>query len=464
MNAESSKNRFVFESFGLNKETKKAHFSYTIHAKDKDFAFTETLSFPEDMEWQKVPDEALNGMLLAIHLALGTSYWKLYCPTDIQIAEATLSKDQAKFWNKLYTDGMGEFYYNNKLDFRKLVNFSFFAPAVAKAMAGKKASKGKPVGFANELTSHRAKSLLFFGGGKDSWTSAELLKIAKKKFTFFAVVAGKSELLKETLPKGSIVVGREVDPLLLQLSKEGGVYKGHVPISMIWAMIGELAAMLYGFKYVIASNEKSASYGNVKYLGLEVNHQWSKSLEAEKMLQDYTKKFITPSVTYFSLLRPLYEIKIVELFSRLGKKHFGYFTSCNRNFRMEDKKAASKWCGQCPKCAFVFLMLAVYLPKKKLVSIFQKNMLDDATLVPLFRELLGLEKFKPFECVGTIEESRYALSKVIEGEEYAADSVIEAMLEEVDRPRLMLWRARKDLFKVHKDHRIPVEFIKILPK
>ena len=456
MSQESSKNRFVFESFGLNKEAKTAEFNYSIRKNGEDIVFTERLSFPKDMEWQNVPDEALNEMLLTIHLALGTSYWKLYCPSDIRIAEASLSKDQAKFWNRVYTDGMGEFYYNNKLDFRNLVKF----PSVAEAMEGRPVSSAPILNTKYHIPNTR--SLLFFGGGKDSWTSAELLKRAKKKFTFFAVVAGKSELLKETLPKGSIIVGRQVDPLLLELSKQGGVYKGHVPISMIWAMIGELAAMLYGFKYVIASNEKSASYGNVDYLGLEVNHQWSKSLEAEKMLQDYTKKFITPSVTYFSLLRPLYEIKIVELFSRLGKKHFDYFTSCNRNFRMEDKKAKSKWCGECPKCAFVFLMLAVFLPKKKLVSIFGKNLLDDATLTPLFKELLGLENFKPFECVGTSDESLYAMYKVIESGEYVDDAVVKALVAEIDPPSLKLWRARKNLFKTHKEHLIPREFLNVI--
>ena len=66
------------------------------------------------------------------------------------------------------------------------------------------------------------------------------------------------------------------------------------------------------------------------------------------------------------------------------------------------------WCGKCPKCAFVFALYAAYLPKKALTEIFGKNLFDDAALIPLYKELLGLKGFKPFECVGTPEETKEA--------------------------------------------------------
>ncbi len=35
-------------------------------------------------------------------------------------------------------------------------------------------------------------------------------------------------------------------------------------------------------------------------------------------------------------------------------------------------------------------------------------------LLPIFKEILGYSDTKPFECVGTIEEARYAVSLVLE--------------------------------------------------
>ena len=352
--------------------------------------------------------------------------------------------------NKLYTDGMGEFYYTNKIDFRGLVRFPYTS-----------LPKGKLLKPKNYQLRTKNKSLLFFGGGKDSWTSAELLKKSKKDFTFFAVVAGDSQTIKKMMPKGSIVVERQVDPLLHEISNREGAHKGHVPISMIWTMIGELAAMLYGYRYVIASNERSAEYGNLRYLGLDVNHQWSKSFTAEKALQNYSKEFMTPSVVYFSLLRPLYEFKIVEIFSRLGKKHFRYFTSCNKNFRMSEKEPRSKWCRECPKCAFVFTLLSAFLPRRELVKIFSESLYDKKSLEPIFKELLGLDKFKPFECVGTPEEMILALFMAYKSGEYKGSSVMSMFEKTMLNKDINILKIQRDLMKVYSNHLIPKEFVSI---
>ncbi len=438
---------FIFDSYSINSDSKEFKFRYRLNHAGREIVFEEALKFPQKLSWEDVPEPVLDSMLKAIHLALGVSYWKTHCPRNISTPEYSLSREEADFWNKFYTEGMGEFYYNNKIDFRGLVRFPFSA----------KASKSKPLKIKTDN-----RSLLFFGGGKDSWTSAELLGKSKKDFTFFAVVAGESKTIKGMVPKGTIIVERRVDPLLHEVSNQKGAYKGHVPISMIWALVGELAAILYGYKYIIASNEKSADYGNIKYLGLEVNHQWSKSIVAEKALQGYSKKFITPDINYFSLLRPLYEFKIVEIFSRLGKKHFSSFTSCNRNFRMHEKGAKSKWCRECPKCAFVFTMLAAFLPKKEMLRIFGENLFEKKELEPLFKELLGLSKFKPFECVGTPEEMVLALFISYQSGEYKDSIIMDMFAKNVLKKDYNILKIQKDLMKVYKAHLIPKEFNSVL--
>jgi hypothetical protein len=53
----------------------------------------------------------------------------------------------------------------------------------------------------------------------------------------------------------------------------------------------------------------------------------------------------------------------------------------------------------------VFLALAPSLPKRELIAIFGRDMLDDEAQTDGFAELCGLRAYKPFECVGEIAES-----------------------------------------------------------
>src|SRR3989344_8851463 len=83
--------------------------------------FTETLQFPlvGELETRR---EAIAALQM-LHLIGGASYWKTCCPKEMRIEEYELTKDQAEFWNTVYTKGMGEFFYRNDIDFRGLVNF-----------------------------------------------------------------------------------------------------------------------------------------------------------------------------------------------------------------------------------------------------------------------------------------------------------------------------------------------------
>jgi hypothetical protein len=110
----------------------------------------------------------------------------------------------------------------------------------------------------------------------------------------------------------------------------------------------------------------------------------------------------------FSLLRPLGELRIAQLFARGPFEQFSeQFTSCNRSFRHGSH--GFTWCGECPKCAFVFLALAPFVAKARLVGLWGENLLAKPMLEPTYRELLGLTGHKPFECVGEIDECRQAI-------------------------------------------------------
>ncbi|KKP81340.1 MAG: hypothetical protein UR81_C0001G0011 [Candidatus Levybacteria bacterium GW2011_GWB1_35_5] len=404
--------KFVFVGFDVDLAKGEALFHYLIQLDKKTQDFTDKILFPPLTA--QIPEDLLKSLLNNLLLVLGMSYWKLYCPPIIEIKPFSLTKKQAEFWNIVYTKGLGEFYYKNKIDFRGLMNFPF---------DGEK--EISPINFPRE-----SRSLVGIGGGKDSIVSGELLKKYDKNFDAFVVNEHmiRSDVIK-ILDANSIIFMHELDPNLLVLNKREDVYNGHVPISAYYAFLGLLAAVLYDYRFLIVSNEESANYGNVEYLGEVINHQWSKSLEFENLFRDYISSFISADLVYFSLLRPLKEIKITEVFAKYPE-YFNFFSSCNRNFRINNEEK-NKWCGQCPKCLFVFTILSTFISKEKLISIFGKNLFEDNNLLPLFKELLGISKIKPFECVGTPEEMQYALYLASEKGEFKQSLLIKFFEKEI---------------------------------
>lgn len=397
---------FVFDDYE-EIENGEVIFRYRIKSDVDELVFTEKLIFPH-ADFSQIPEPLRHRLHMNLLLILGISYWKLYCPKKIEIKNNQLTEEQANFWNSVYMKGLGEFFYKNNIDFRGPVQFPHASGFNA-----------EPVSLAR-----KDRMLLMLGGGKDSIVSAELLKENKKDFTAFVIndYPLQQEIVK-LIGVDSIIVKREIDPKLLKINGRSGVYNGHVPISAIYAFIALMSAALYDYRYIVSSNEKSANFGNVEYLGIEINHQWSKSFEFEQMFQNYVKQYITDDIDYFSLLRPMHEIKIAQLFSKYPK-YFSTFSSCNRNFTIQ-KTTDKKWCGDCSKCAFVFTMLATFLSKEEVIKIFGKNLFADATLIHTYKELLGIKDIKPFECVGTPDEVKLAFYLAHKKGEFGNDVVIQ---------------------------------------
>ena len=412
---------FIFKGYDLNKTEGIILFKYKLQHKGETFSFVEKIIFdPFRTDFGRVPDSVLKSSLDTLSLILGISYWKLFCPKELRLPFIALSREQAEFWNTVYTKGLGEFFYKNQIDFRGLVNFPFSSK--------EKTSVPKVVG-------KIGKALVLWGGGKDSIVTAELMKKSGKEFSLFSLNA--YEIQKETAKiagKELLIVKREIDPLLLELNKRPNVYNGHVPVSVIYSATGVLASLLYGFDEIVTSCEQSANYGNVEYFGVTVNHQWSKSEEFEVLFRDYLKRYITPSINYLSFLRQYSELKIAELFSKYPQ-YFSTFSSCNRNFTIAKKGvglsariSGGGWCGECPKCAFVFALLAAYLPKEKVLKIFGKNLFSDQKLITIYRKLWGQEEEKPFDCVGTPEETLEAFELTSKSGEYKNDAIMKEYL------------------------------------
>lgn len=416
---------------------------------DEELTFTELLQFPVEADaWSRCDIPALEKALAALHIIGGISYFKAFLPERMSGLE--LSDDQAKFWTKVYERGLGEFFYRNEIDFRGIINFSAVGGDIPKASTGALAES----------------ALVPIGGGKDSIVTAELMGKAGIDYNLISLrdalpIAETSRIIG----KSRQVIKRQIDPLLFELN-ERGAWNGHIPITAYISFLLVVCAILYDKKYICMSLEKSANYGQIDFFGMDVNHQYSKSEEFEEDLRKYVSQYIHEGIEYFSFLRAFNELKIAEIFSHLDRfeKFAPLFTSCNTNFRINRQKPDTLWCGKCPKCAFVFLILAPFVDKSQLVQIFGSNLLADPELESLYEEILGLKRFKPFECVGTVEESRAALWMIHDRVQWRDDILMtkfsplfRSEWTDVDWPSEV-----KAILSLSDEHFIPKEFLDIL--
>jgi len=266
------------------------------------------------------------------------------------------------------------------------------------------------------------------GGGKDSVVTVESLVAAGLSPVQFAVNANAIiRRVAEVSGLPLVTATRAIDRHLLELNDEGAL-NGHVPVTAMNSLIALIQSRLLRLGPVVMSNESSASDPTLVWNGQPVNHQWSKSLEAERALRAVLVEQAGLSDAYFSLLRPFSELRIARGFAATAR-YDDSIVSCNRAFRLGADRVG--WCGDCDKCRFVFLVFATFMPRDRVISIIGRDMLDDPTQLEGYRALLGLGAHKPFECVGEEAECSVAMSIVSRNEEWASAAVVGALLTEI---------------------------------
>jgi hypothetical protein len=149
---------------------------------------------------------------------------------------------------------------------------------------------------------------------------------------------------------------------------------------------------------------------------LAINHQWSKTWEAEQLFAEYVAKYVSPDLKIGSPLRSFSELKISELFVKHAWEKFGHsFSSCNvANYRQRADNSRLKWCGNCPKCANAYILFAPFVAAKELQGLFEgQDLFTKPSLEHAFKGLLGIDGvMKPFECVGEVDELRAGYHRV----------------------------------------------------
>ena len=386
---------FIYHSYNYDID-EKLNIKYHFEVKGLTDFYPE-IKIDMSLAKQDLSKEYLEYLIFQIGLIELISYIKCTCSKKIIIKAGYINDKQIDFLKKLYYNGLGEFLYTNNIEITEEELFEIEVEHEETSLP--------PINYKGEG------NLICIGGGKDSCVSLELLKNEKDN-TCFIINPKKPSLECAALAgynvKTTLKVERILDRKIIELNNEGYL-NGHTPFSSIIAFISYLCAYILGKKNIILSNESSANESTV--LGTNVNHQYSKTFEFENDFREYMKD-TNLDINYFSILRGLSEYNIAKLFSNY-KKYHQVFKSCN----LGSKEKEWKWCCNCPKCLFIYIILSPFLSKEERIKIFGEDLYDREDLLETFIELLGYSETKPFECVGTYEEARYAVSKVINNNE-----------------------------------------------
>ncbi len=387
--------------------------------------------WPPEASRQAAFEQALH----LLHLVAGVSYYKAGLSHEMRFVQRVPDPELAAFLNELYVQGLGEFSYINRVDLRSRISFP---------------GTGAPANAIDLILPQRA--LHAMGGGKDSLVGLRLLQQAGIEVQ--PVCVGQSTLIGDTVKAAGLPllrIERTLAPELLEMNRMGA-WNGHVPVTAIHSAILLCAAVLYGFSYVVFSNERSADEVTLmRGDGTAVNHQYSKSSAFESGFREVIATQISLDIEYFSILRPFSELEIVRRFCQLGEFHSVY-SSCNRNFHLDGSRIEGRWCQDCPKCRFAALSLALFLPPGQVVDIMGENLLDHGEQADGFRALCGLGRDKPFECVAELGESRAAMAALGANDDWCEHAVVVALAAEIAEVSVP---ALTDLFVPSKTHWIP---------
>ncbi|MGI8803277.1 MAG: hypothetical protein ACR2KV_14120 [Solirubrobacteraceae bacterium] len=402
----------AFESFRFVSRSIDAGGRVELRYALDDLAFVEEFDLPIGVN--PVDLERVDGLLALLHWVAGVSYYKTAAPPAVLCESGAPPPAVAALLEALYSEGLGEFAFVNGLAELPRPRFPV----------------GRAWGVEDLGVPREARPVLVpVGGGKDSIVALELVRRSGLALALFSV--GNARPIARTAEIAGVlrlVARRRLDPGLGELNRSGAL-NGHVPVTAIVACAALLTAALHGYGAVAMANERSASSGNLTFDGVKINHQFSKGWPAERLLRAAVAE-VGDSVDVFSVLRPASELAIARAFARLERYH-GAFTSCNAIFRLDPALRSASWCGDCPKCRFVFLVLAPFCDPAHLAAVFGADLLDAEDQFAGFALLTATGGSKPFECVGEEEESLAAMRLVAADPRWRDHRVVRRLAAEV---------------------------------
>lgn len=184
-------------------------------------------------------------------------------------------------------------------------------------------------------------------------------------------------------------------------------------VSSYWTALP--VAMQHGYTNVALGISASTDEHNLHWdrTGEDVNYLWGMSGAAEQLLHDYIRQHIVENVSVFHILRPVHDV--------------GVFTLLHRNLDAVPSTHScaqlKPWCCRCAKCVYVWMNYVAWLPEPVVAATFGGsagagsgepgrwggvNLFEVPENRTTLRKMLGLESYKPTDCVGTVSEARLA--------------------------------------------------------
>jgi hypothetical protein len=258
------------------------------------------------------------------------------------------------------------------------------------------------------------KVLSLCGGGKDSLASAKLLEHADLPYDVMVYshnIYGQAQR-QHDLIDGMLAYTRAgqrhrgwvydnaVDSPAARLYPEYGVKNllSAETVSSYWTALP--IALQHNYTWVALGVTKSTDEHNLVWdsTGEDINYLWGMSTAAETLLHDYIQAELVSNLSYFHLLRPIYDIVVFNLLARDAEA----VTSTHSCAQQKP------WCCRCPKCIYVWMHLVAYLDGWVVNRMFDQNLFDLPENRPYIRKMLGLEGYKPWDCMGTVSETQIA--------------------------------------------------------
>jgi hypothetical protein len=398
--------------------------------------FLETVTF-EGVKSLEAP--AVVALAQLWYLIAGLSYYKAGAARRIDVGTTPLGTQGRRLLKAALSDGLGEFAYRNQI------------PLSDVTIEGREGVDA----FEPFVDTNRV--LTPFGGGIDSVVTVEKLRQHVDQTLFVVSPAtGRFAPLEATAAATGIDVvraSRALDPQIVR--GDESFFNGHVPVTTMVTLLAAVAAVASGRGGVALSNEHSSSVANLRWYNSDINHQWSKSWNAENLIASAIGERVGDELVVASYLRDRSELWVAQVFSELAQYHH-VFRSCNRAFAQAPGERADQWCGECDKCLFVNLVLAPFLSRTALWSIFASEPLSNSAREAQLRTLVGLgDDHKPFECVGDPDESAVALTEVSRLEEWRDVTVLRDLADELRTERLL-----SDLLEPQGSSRVPANWLR----
>lgn len=372
----------------------------TLHGSVEGRSFLEVFRFPFPVRTEGAASAVLD--LLAIVAMV--SYAKAFAPCTVEAPEFALTGAGRALVESAFGDGMAEFAHTTGIEDPIVLGDSAHRSDVRSEV-----SAGRP--------------LIPVGGGRDSAVVATAL-LGLDPYLLSIGGSDAARHVAATLRRDLLVVERTVDPLIIELNAAGAP-NGHVPVTAITMLASTVAAIALGSPVVVMANEASASNPTRTVGGRGVNHQHSKSLAFELLLDAALRSVGSPAVCV-SALRNASDTRIARVFAGHCTALHPEFVSCNRAGVRDPAQRSQRWCGNCAKCRSIALSLAPHMSPAQVTAIIGADLLDDETQLQGFADLLDADR-KPFECVQTVEEARAAVGALADSPRWREHAVVRGL-------------------------------------